>query len=144
MPAGAKAHPHGARWGLNNRYNLHSGASQQIQQMLGLSQSRLESRLGSCQLLMGVITGTLPALPQRKYQPTATLKVGPRLLLKLMKKLKKNQKQLMKTENLAPERTLTNLSPLSHPQAPLPWPTHTSSPPALTGWLPLRGRFPPW
>lgn len=70
--------------------------------MLGMSQSRLERSLGSCQLPMGAITGSLPALPQRNHQPTATLKVGPRLLLKLMKQLKK-QKQLMKAKNWALE-----------------------------------------
>ena len=66
--------------------------------MSGLRQSRLKSRLGSCQLLMEVIIASPPALLQGKHQPTTNLKADPRLLLKLMKQLKE-QKQLMKAKN---------------------------------------------
>lgn len=80
--------------------------------MLGLSQVR--KQLGELPAANGSDYRQSPSSARRNHQPTATLKAGPRLLLKLMKQLKK-QKQLIKAKKLGSGRTLTNMSPLPTP-----------------------------
>lgn len=63
---------------------------------------QIRKQLGELPAANGSDYRQSPSSAPRNHQSTATLKVGPRLLLKLMKQLKK-QKQLMKAKNWALE-----------------------------------------